>query len=151
LVIVGSFSYVTTSGAYWTFVISMWVLTFCYGGGFGTIPALLTDRFGPQNTGPCHGVILVSWSIAAVGGGMMFITVFNLVIAAGYTPHDPYPYNVNSWWILAFICVGWICLIFVTPTEKDIQFRTKSQEVCKKIVSCACTSSRKKVGNTFNI
>ncbi|CAG7815197.1 unnamed protein product [Allacma fusca] len=38
------------AGAYWAFVIAMWILTACYGVGFGTIPAFLTDRFGPQYT-----------------------------------------------------------------------------------------------------
>lgn len=29
----------------------MWILTFTYGGGFGTIPCFLTDMFGPYNIG----------------------------------------------------------------------------------------------------
>lgn len=34
----------------------MWMLTFTYGGGFGTIPCFLTDMFGPYNIGALHGV-----------------------------------------------------------------------------------------------
>ncbi|CAG7650739.1 unnamed protein product [Allacma fusca] len=137
LIVVACFSTITTAGAYWAFVIAMWILTACYGGGFGTIPAFLTDRFGPQNTGACHGVTLIAWSSAAVGGGLIYTAVFNLILSSGYTAKDPFPYNVNSWWILAVIFTGWICLIFITPTDKDIQFKKRVSSFLKKVVNCS--------------
>ena len=124
LCIVASFSFITSSGAYWSFVVAMWILTACYGGGFGTIPAFLTDMFGPSNVGACHGVILTDWSIAAVVGGLTYTKIFDLVSSSdGHDPSDPRPYNVNSWWILAVVATSWIALQLVTPTEKDVRFR----------------------------
>ncbi|CAG7828748.1 unnamed protein product [Allacma fusca] len=137
LVVVACFSTITTAGAYWAFVIAMWILTACYGGGFGTIPAFLTDRFGPQNTGACHGVTLIAWSVAAVAGGLIYTAVFNSILSSGYTLQDPFPYNVNSWWILVVIFTGWISLVFITPTDKDIQFRTKVSSLFKKSWNCS--------------
>lgn len=55
----------------------MWILTACYGGGFGTIPAFLTNMFGAYNIGALHGIILTAWSIGGVGGGIGFTENYN--------------------------------------------------------------------------
>ncbi|KDO19306.1 hypothetical protein SPRG_14698 [Saprolegnia parasitica CBS 223.65] len=55
----------------------VWTLTFVYGGGFGTIPCFLCDMFGAFNIGALHGIILTCWSIAGVGGGLGFSSLFD--------------------------------------------------------------------------
>src|ERR1700736_5111228 len=46
-----------------TFVVLM-----CYGGGFGTMPALAADYFGAKNVGPIYGLMLTAWSFASAVG-----------------------------------------------------------------------------------
>jgi OFA family oxalate/formate antiporter-like MFS transporter len=46
-----------------TFVVLM-----CYGGGFGTMPAVAADYFGPKNVGPIYGLMLTAWSFASAVG-----------------------------------------------------------------------------------
>ncbi|TDH73814.1 hypothetical protein CCR75_005935 [Bremia lactucae] len=54
------------------FVVEIFVLTSSYGGGFGTIPAFMTDMFGAYNIGPLHGIILTSVAFGAMVGGITF-------------------------------------------------------------------------------
>jgi len=122
LIILIAFCFITWSRTYWAFLLTMWTLTACYGAGFSVIPAFLCDKFGPRNIGACHGVILTAWSIAGVVGGLVFAAVFNSLLSSGYELSDPFPYNVNVWWILAVVVIGWLCLIFVKPTKKDVNF-----------------------------
>jgi MFS family permease len=120
VILLGCFSLMTNYGAYWPFLVSMWSLTACYGGGFGIIPAFLSDKFGSNNIGACHGIILIGWSFAGICGGLVFTTVFNALVRSGYSPKDPYPYNLNVWWIFGLVCIGWVSLLFVAPLKNDI-------------------------------
>ena len=47
------------------------VILSCFGGGFGTMPASVTDYFGPQNVGPIYGLMLTAWGLASVFGPML--------------------------------------------------------------------------------
>ncbi len=41
---------------------------FCYGGGFGTIPALVADLFGAKRMAAVYGAILTAWGMAGIVG-----------------------------------------------------------------------------------
>jgi OFA family oxalate/formate antiporter-like MFS transporter len=43
----------------------------CYGGGFGTMPAFVTDYFGSRNVGTIYGLMLTAWGAGAVLGPML--------------------------------------------------------------------------------
>ncbi len=43
-------------------------ILFCYGGGFGTMPAFAADYFGPANVGSIYGLMLTAWGFAGVLG-----------------------------------------------------------------------------------
>ncbi len=47
------------------------VILSCFGGGFGTMPASVTDYFGPQNVGPIYGLMLTAWGLASLCGPML--------------------------------------------------------------------------------
>jgi len=147
LIIIGVFSIITTSKAYWTFLITMWILTACYGAGFGVIPAFLTDKFGPSNIGACHGVILTAWSFAGVAGGLIFSAVFK-----SYSENEAigsaHPYNVNVWWIFAVVVVGWVALMFVKPTERDLWLTRKPRMALTWLLSAVGLSKR---AQNFNL
>lgn len=118
-VVVVTFPIYTEQKMYGTFLLCMFTLTMCYGGGFGVVPAFLADMFGPSNVGVCFGLILTAWSIGGVVGGLLFTTIYNNLISHGWTTEDAYPYIINSYWILAFILVGLLSAIFVRTTLKD--------------------------------
>ncbi len=118
-IVVATFPLYTEHGIYWAFLVCMFALTMCYGGGFGVIPAFLADMFGSSNIGACHGIILTAWSIAGVGGGLTFTAIYNKQISYGWTISDAYPYIINAHWILAFVIAGLIAGIFVRTTLKD--------------------------------
>lgn len=120
LIILGCFSTITNTQTYWAFLFTMFILTASYGGGFGVIPAFLTDMFGSKNIGACHGVILTAWSLAGVGGGLIFTAVYNQLIASGdYKKESPWVYNKNVWWIFGIVVAGWIVLFFLRTTVID--------------------------------
>lgn len=118
-IIVATFSLYTEQKIYWAFLLCMFTLTMCYGGGFGVIPAFLADMFGSNNVGICFGLILTAWSIGGVGGGLIFTAIYNKQISSGWSTEDAYPYIVNTYWILAFIVAGLISALFVRTTLKD--------------------------------
>ncbi|ODM97666.1 putative MFS-type transporter YhjX [Orchesella cincta] len=141
LIILATFSVITTTRTYWAFLMTMWILTACYGAGFGVIPAFLTDKFGSSNIGACHGVILTAWSFAGVVGGLIFSAVFNKT-SDGLLPSDPYPYIVNVWWIFGVVVLGWIALMFVKPTKRDSWLIEKPRMCFTTILSAVGLSKR---------
>ncbi|KAF9186794.1 hypothetical protein BGZ51_001589 [Haplosporangium sp. Z 767] len=103
----------------WAFLTTIFVLTSCYGGGFGCIPAFLCDMFGPCNIGPLHGVILTSWSLSSVGAGLLFTAIYNYLLNSGYTVHDSITYTVNLHWLLAGALIGLFMTFFVRTETRD--------------------------------
>ncbi|KAF9400925.1 hypothetical protein BGX21_003181 [Mortierella sp. AD011] len=105
---------------YWAFLLAIWSLTCAYGGGFGTIPAFIHDLFGMHNISGLHGILLTAWSIAGVGGGVLFTLIYNhLINARGYTASSPEVYNVNFYWLCACAATGFVVLLFVRSTVRD--------------------------------
>ncbi|KAF9140189.1 hypothetical protein BG015_001756 [Linnemannia schmuckeri] len=104
---------------YWAFLLVIWILTACYGGGFGCIPAFLCDMFGPSNIGALHGIILTAWSLAGVGGGLLFTGIYNHLLESGYSIRDAFVYSANLHWILAVACFGFLFLLFVGTHTHD--------------------------------
>jgi OFA family oxalate/formate antiporter-like MFS transporter len=46
-------------------------ILFCYGGGFGTMPAFAADYFGSKNVGRIYGLMLTAWSAGGVAGPLL--------------------------------------------------------------------------------
>lgn len=44
----------------------------CYGGGFGTIPSLISDLFGPKRMSSMHGLVLTGWAVAGLTAPTLF-------------------------------------------------------------------------------
>jgi len=51
------------------------VVLFCYGGGFGTMPAYAADYFGPANVGSIYGLMLTAWGTAGVLGPTLIASI----------------------------------------------------------------------------
>lgn len=50
------------------FQLLVYLVISCYGGGFATIPAFLSDLFGTRELGAIHGKILTAWAAAGIVG-----------------------------------------------------------------------------------
>lgn len=49
-------------------VITLMVVNLGYGGGFSTLPALLSSRFGMESISKIHGLTLSAWAVAGITG-----------------------------------------------------------------------------------
>ncbi|XP_037050065.1 uncharacterized MFS-type transporter YhjX-like [Bradysia coprophila] len=113
-IIISAFPFFMENRNYWMFLGCMFVISMCYGGGIGIMPAFLTDLFGTHNFSVCYGIVIIAWSIAGTGGGIIFTTIYNhLIVSFGYTTGNAYPYIFNSYWILSLVVVGLLCTILI--------------------------------------
>uniref|UniRef100_M4C362 Major facilitator superfamily (MFS) profile domain-containing protein n=1 Tax=Hyaloperonospora arabidopsidis (strain Emoy2) TaxID=559515 RepID=M4C362_HYAAE len=117
IIVIGSLPTVIRRGDFSSFVIEMFVLTSCYGGGLGTIPALITDMFGAFNVGPMHGIVFLSVSICAVIGGLTFNISYRDKIGDGMSISEAYIDNIQV--ILVIVCIGFAMLFLVRTNETD--------------------------------
>ncbi|KAG6613054.1 Major Facilitator Superfamily (MFS) [Phytophthora cinnamomi] len=116
-VILGTIPILMRNNNYSAFVAEVFILTGSYGGGFGTIPAFLTDMFGAFNIGAMHGLILTAWSIGGVVGGITFNHTYGNQIADGWEIHEAYIYTVHR--IFIIVLVGFVVLFFVRTNAAD--------------------------------
>lgn len=62
-----AFFFMNTSSAFLFQAMLLLIMT-CYGGGFATLPAFLSDMFGLKQLGTIHGYTLTAWGIAGIVG-----------------------------------------------------------------------------------
>lgn len=58
------------------FMTVTFVVLTCYGGGFASIPAYISDLFGLKEMPTIHGFILTAWSLAGIVGPMLNAYVY---------------------------------------------------------------------------
>ncbi len=58
------------------FMLVTFLILTCYGGGFASIPAYISDLFGVKEMPTIHGFILTAWSLAGVVGPMLNAYVY---------------------------------------------------------------------------
>lgn len=58
------------------FMIVTFIILSCYGGGFASIPAYISDLFGLKEMPTIHGFILTAWSLAGIVGPMLNAYVY---------------------------------------------------------------------------
>ncbi|KAK5578401.1 hypothetical protein RB653_008071 [Dictyostelium firmibasis] len=110
---------VITDHSYGGFVALIWLYSLAYGGGFGTVPAFLTDLFGTKNISPCHALILTAWNLAGVGGGFLFTGIYDSLRKKGHAVDDPIIYNANFYWLVSVIMIGWVVSFFIPVKIKE--------------------------------
>jgi OFA family oxalate/formate antiporter-like MFS transporter len=59
------------ASSYALFAAMACVILFCYGGGFGTMPAFAADYFGSKHVGRIYGLMLTAWSAGGVAGPLL--------------------------------------------------------------------------------
>lgn len=79
-----------------------------YGGGFGTIPSLISDIYGPKRMSAIHGLVLSGWASA----GLLAPTLFGLM-------YDVIPESAAAY--AYYICAGALILAtIIVITLKNI-------------------------------
>lgn len=53
------------------FMVVTFIILTCYGGGFASIPAYISDLFGLKEMPTIHGFILTAWSLAGIVGPLL--------------------------------------------------------------------------------
>ncbi|KAL2911452.1 hypothetical protein HK105_209064 [Polyrhizophydium stewartii] len=100
------------------FLACAFIIAFCYGGGFGVIPAFLADQFGAKNVGATHGIILMAWATGAVVGGLVFTEVLKKQ-QVKFAPNIVPIYDLNFRWILGLVLMGFVLCIFIHTNLRD--------------------------------
>lgn len=92
-------------------IISLIVISACYGAGFSCLPSLLSDKFGMNNISKIHGILLTSWSIAGICGNQVSTLVKNIT--------DNY---INVLWVLIISYMIGLMLCFkLKIKEREIK------------------------------
>ena len=84
-----------------------------YGGGFSTLPALLSERFGMDKISKIHGLSLSAWAIAGLTGNNMSELILNLT-------NKNYNYILIATLVL-YILALIICIKLVNKKSSTIQ------------------------------
>lgn len=59
-------------------IVYLLIINAGYGGGFSTLPALLSERFGMQKISQIHGLALSAWAVAGITGNNTSEIILNL-------------------------------------------------------------------------
>ena len=65
------------------FQVIIFLILTCYGGGFASIPAFISDMFGTKQVSAIHGYILTAWASAGIAGPMFVSWIREMT--SGYT------------------------------------------------------------------
>jgi len=110
-----------------------------YGGGFGVLPALLSDLFGPRLTTSTHGAMLAVWSAGALVGIPLFAYwTGELTVSPGGVA-APLAYEVNLAWVAAMPLLSLFPALALTPLESDRAARA-ARGGCVR-VRCGCAGA----------
>jgi len=101
----------STATFYGAIVIALLVIVNSgYGGGFSTLPALLSSRFGMEKISKIHGLALSAWAIAGLTGNNMS----EIILA---NTNRCYDYILIATLILYIVSLL-ICVTMVRPNQK---------------------------------
>jgi len=65
---IAAFALLMQTSQPWLFAMLVCYILLCYGGGFGTMPSFVLDRFGAKVMPAVYGAILTAWSAAGIAG-----------------------------------------------------------------------------------
>lgn len=94
----------------WIFAILLCWILLCYGGGFGTMPATISDLFGAERMTVVYGVVLTAWAVGGVVGPQ--ITAFL---------KDKMPERASSLSFIVgavFVALGFLASLFIDRKAK---------------------------------
>lgn len=84
----------------WVFGVLVCYILLCYGGGFGTLPAFVSDTFGAKMMAVAYGALLTTWGSAGIVGPQLVAWL-----------RDNYPQNASTYAFYvgaAFLLAGFL-------------------------------------------
>lgn len=102
------------------FMVLIYAIMTCYGGGFSTIPAYIGDVFGTKELGAIHGYMLTAWAMAGVAGP--------LILSVIHDRTGSYNLTMTVFAILCLIAFGlsmWIRVDIKNLRQKQNQEKVK--------------------------
>ncbi len=91
-------------------ILLLGIVNLGYGGGFSTLPALLSSRFGMDKISKIHGLALSAWAIAGLTGNNMSELILHFT--------DNYDFILVATTALYIIAL-FICITMVKPKLKE--------------------------------
>ena len=104
-------------------IILLCVINLGYGGGFSTLPALLSERFGMDNISKIHGLSLSAWAIAGLTGNNMSELILS---------NTNNNYNIILIFTLILYIVAFLISMYVVKNKTALTI-SKSNKKLKKI------------------
>lgn len=101
-----------TASPVW-FPVLFYVIISCYGGGFATMPAFLSDVFGTKELAAIHGRILSAWAMAGITGPLL--TSFVRENTGSYTV------LMNIFAVTFLVMAAYAIFIRFVPLEKTAE------------------------------
>lgn len=95
-----------------------------YGGGFSSLPPLLSDRFGLNSISTVHGLALSAWGFAGLTGNQL----------SAFVLEKTQSYDMMLYVILALFAVAALISIFVVKPGK-VEFENDSVEQKENVVA----------------
>ena len=99
-----------------------------YGGGFSTLPPLLSDRFGLNSISTVHGLALSAWAFAGLSGNQL----------STFLLEKTQSYDMVLYVIMALFVIATLISIFVVKSEKvylgSDEFNRKEELVADKVL-----------------
>lgn len=104
------FAVLVLTGSPWLFAVLLcWVLL-CYGGGFGTMPATISELFGQGKMTIMYGAVLTAWAAGGVAGPQLVAFIKDKIPEKAST----LSFVVGA----AFVAVGLIVSFFIPAGER---------------------------------
>lgn len=100
-----------------------------YGGGFGVIPAFVSDLFGPAISAATHGLVLAVWATTSIVGTPIFTSVNDankvVPLAGGAPAPGPAGYMTNAKWMCALPCISFFAILLLNTRTHDRTLRQR--------------------------
>ncbi|CAD2072430.1 OFA family MFS transporter [Phocicoccus pinnipedialis] len=98
------------------FMLMLFIMISCYGGGFSAIPAYIADLFGTKQLGAIHGYILTAWAMAGLVGPFIVSKVREATNS----------YNLTLYLFVAFFVVALVISILIRQDIKKIKAESET-------------------------
>lgn len=93
------------------FMIMLFIMISCYGGGFSAIPAYIADLFGTKQLGAIHGYILTAWAMAGLVGPFIVSKVREATNS----------YNLTLYIFVAFFVIALVISMIIRQDIRKIK------------------------------
>jgi MFS family permease len=123
-------SYAIPARAFGAWLACFLLIGSLYGGGFGVIPAFLSDMFGPRISSATHGFMILVWSLTVVVSVPIFTSVTRAysvptTLPSGVTVAVPTPqaYAVNASWLAILPTASFCAALVLNVRAEDRRLR----------------------------